>query len=143
METERKMLHDIHKNADMGQDTLRHILEATRDPEFSGVIRRQKEGYEEAFRKSGEMLRARYGEEGKEAPFMGKLMAHRNISRKSVQGEATSKLAEMVMQGGMMGVTELTRQIHAYAGEDKEVLEFARKQVQREEKNIEELKKFL
>ena len=27
METEIKMLSDIHKNADMGQDTLRHILE--------------------------------------------------------------------------------------------------------------------
>ena len=27
METEIKMLSDIHKNADMGQDTLRHILD--------------------------------------------------------------------------------------------------------------------
>ena len=26
METEIKMLSDIHKNADMGQDTLRHIF---------------------------------------------------------------------------------------------------------------------
>ena len=30
METEIKMLSDIHKNADMGQDTLRHILDATK-----------------------------------------------------------------------------------------------------------------
>ena len=35
METEIKMLSDIHKNADMGQDTLRHILDATKDAEFS------------------------------------------------------------------------------------------------------------
>ena len=41
METEIKMLGDIHKNADMGQDTLRHILDATDDVEFSKTVSRQ------------------------------------------------------------------------------------------------------
>lgn len=143
METEIKMLNDIHKNADMGQDTLRHVLEASHDGKFSDVIRKQMEGYAEAFRKSGEMLKARHSYEEKEAPAISKMMAHMNISRKSMQDAPTSKLAEMVMQGGMMGVTELTRQIHEYAGEDREVLDFAKKQLKQEEKNIEELKKFL
>lgn len=143
MQTERKMLNDIHKNADMGQDTLRHVLEASHDGKFSDVIRKQMEGYEEAFRASGEMLRARNCEEQKEAPAISKMMAHMNINMKSMQDMPTSKLAEMVMQGGMMGVTELTRQIHDYDGEDREVLDFAKKQLKREEKNIEELKKFL
>ena len=40
METEIKMLSDIHKNADMGQDTLRHILDATKDAEFSKTVSR-------------------------------------------------------------------------------------------------------
>ena len=143
METEIKMLNDIHQNADMGQDTLRHVLAASHDREFSDVIRKQMEGYEAAFRESGQMLAARNMQEEKEAPMMSKLMARMNISHKGMQEEPVSKLAQMVMQGGMMGVTELTRQIHDYDGSDKEVLDFAKKQLKREEKNIEELKKFL
>ncbi|MFR3424153.1 MAG: hypothetical protein ACLTTO_11795 [Lachnospiraceae bacterium] len=42
-----------------------------------------------------------------------------------------------------MGVTSLTRQIRDYDGEDTEVLDFAKKQLKREEKNIDKLKKFL
>ena len=69
METEIKMLSDIHKNADMGQDTLRHILDATKDAEFSKTVSRQMQEYEKAFQVSGQMLKARHApEEQKEAP---------------------------------------------------------------------------
>ena len=144
METEIKMLSDIHKNADMGQDTLRHILDATNDAEFSKTVSRQMQEYEKAFQVSGQMLKARNApEEQKEAPMISKWMAHMNINRKSMQDMQTSKLAEMLIQGSTMGVTGLTRQIRDYDGEDTEVLDFAKKQLKREEKNIDELKKFL
>ena len=141
METEIKMLSDIHKNADMGQDTLRHILDATKDAEFSKTVSRQMQEYEKAFQVSGQMLKARNApEEQKEAPMISKWMAHMNINRKSMQDMQTSKLAEMLIQGSTMGVTSLTRQIRDYDGEDTEVLDFAKKQLKREEKNIDELK---
>lgn len=144
METEIKMLSDIHKNADMGQDTLRHILDATKDTEFSKTVSRQMQEYEKAFQVSGQMLKARHApEKQKEAPMISKWMAHMNINRKSMQDMQTSKLAEMLIQGSTMGVTSLTRQIRDYDGEDTEVLDFAKKQLKREEKNIDELKKFL
>ena len=144
METEIKMLSDIHKNADMGQDTLRHILDATKDAEFSKTVSRQMQEYEKAFQVSGQMLKARHApEEQKEAPMISKWMAHMNINRKSMQDMQTSKLAEMLIQGSTMGVTSLTRQIRDYDGEDTEVLDFAKKQLKREEKNMDEFKKFL
>lgn len=86
METEIKMLSDIHKNADMGQDTLRHILDATKDAEFSKTVSRQMQEYEKAFQVSGQMLKARNApEEQKEAPMISKWMAHMNINRKSMR----------------------------------------------------------
>ena len=143
METEIKMLGDIHKNADMGQDTLRHILDETDDVEFSKTVSRQMQEYEKAFQVSGQMLKARHAhEEQREAPMVSKWMAHMNINMKSMQDMQTSKLAEMLIQGSTMGVTSLIRQIRDYDGEDTEVLDFAKKQLKREEKNIEELKKF-
>ena len=124
--------------------TLRHILDATKDAEFSKTVSRQMQEYEKAFQVSGQMLKARHApEEQKEAPMISKWMAHMNINRKSMQDMQTSKLAEMLIQGSTMGVTSLTRQIRDYDGEDTEVLDFAKKQLKREEKNIDELKKFL
>ena len=67
METEIKMLSDIHKNADMGQDTLRHILDATKDAEFSKTVSRQMQEYEKAFQVSGQMLKARNAPEEQKA----------------------------------------------------------------------------
>ncbi|MBS1317335.1 MAG: hypothetical protein HP042_02525, partial [Lachnospiraceae bacterium] len=99
---------------------------------------------EKAFQVSGQMLKARHApEEQREAPMISKWMAHMNINMKSMQEMQTSKLAEMLIQGSTMGVTSLIRQIRDYDGEDTEVLDFAKKQLKREEKNIDELKKFL
>ena len=92
METEIKMLSDIHKNADMGQDTLRHILDATKDAEFSKTVSRQMQEYEKAFQVSGQMLKARHApEEQKEAPMISKWMAHMNNQQEKYAGYADFK----------------------------------------------------
>lgn len=140
---EIQMLDSIHKNADMGMNSLSHILDMTEDVAFVRVIKRQLLEYQEAWKKSGQMLRMRGKESGKDAPVMTKMMANMMSSLKNMADSSTSKLAEMVLKGNQMGVTELTKEVHSYDGKDQEVLEFARKQLAREELNVEEIKKFL
>ena len=145
METEIKMLSDIHKNADMGQDTLRHILDATKDAEFSKTVSRQMQEYEKAFQVSGQMLKARNApEEQKEAPMISKWMAHMNINRKSMQDMQTSKLAEMLIQGSTMGAVQMTRRLHQLTGRaDPALVELGQRLLRTEEQNIQEMKRFL
>ena len=145
METEIKMLSDIHKNADMGQDTLRHILDATKDAEFSKTVSRQMQEYEKAFQVSGQMLKARnVTGRTKEAPMISKWMAHMNINRKSMQDMQTSKLAGNADPGQHHGRYQ--------PDEDRSVTMMERiqkcwilqkKSWKREEKNIDELKNFV
>ena len=145
METEIKMLSDIHKNADMGQDTLRHILDATKDAEFSKTVSRQMQEYEKAFQVSGQMLKARNApEEQKEAPMISKWMAHMNINRKSMQDMQTSKLAEMLIQGSSMGITEAVKKLHQYENDvEKDIKKLMERLQEFEEENVEKLKEFL
>ncbi|MFR3424152.1 MAG: hypothetical protein ACLTTO_11790 [Lachnospiraceae bacterium] len=92
METEIKMLSDIHKNADMGQDTLRHILDATKDAEFSKTVSRQMQEYEKAFQVSGQMLKARNApEEQKEAPMISKMDGSHEYQQEKYAGYADFK----------------------------------------------------
>ncbi len=143
MNKEVKLLNHIHESADMGQDSLKHILELSRDKEFTDVIRAWIEEYQEAYRESEELLKKYQKEEGKDAPIMGKMMSNIMSKMKNMMDPSTSKLAEMVLQGTTMGITEMTKEIHQYDGTDDMVLNLAKKLLKREEKNVEAMKKFL
>ena len=54
-----------------------------------------------------------------------------------------SDYEEMVFQGSNMGITELTKGINDYHGEDKAVLSFAEKQLKQEEHHAETMKQYL
>lgn len=143
MITEIELLNSIHENADMGQDSLSHILTLSTDSAFTKVIEKQRREYAGAMKKSEAMLQKRQSGEPKEIGAMTKVMSGVMTRIKTLADPSTSKLAEMVFQGNNMGVSELTRQLNAYSGKDQEVLDFARKQLKQEEEHAEAVKKFL
>ena len=143
MKKEVRLLNHIHQSADMGQDSLKHILELSNDKKFEEVIHKWMEEYREAYQESGEILKEYQDEEGKDAPAMGKMMSNVMSKVKNMMDPSTSKLAEIVLQGATMGITEMTKEIHEYNGKDDKVLNLAKRLLKKEEKNVEEVKKFL
>ena len=143
MITEVDLLNTIHENADMGQDSLSCILQMSTDPQFTREIRKQKAEYEEALEKSEAMLRERNVTRGKEVGAMSKMMGNAMAKMKNMADPSTSKLAEMVFQGNNMGITNLTKTLNDYTGDDREVRSFAERQLRQEEKNAETIKKYL
>lgn len=143
MQKEISLLNKIHENADMGLDSLKHIAELSRDQEFTKAILNWMNEYREAYQKSEELLRVYRQEEGKDAPAMGKMMSNIMSKIKNMADPSTSKLAEMVLEGATMGITQLTRQVNDYDGNDKKVAELAKELLKKEEKNVEAMKKFL
>ena len=67
MKKEVALLNHIHESADMGQDSLKHILELSKDKEFTDVIRAWIEEYQEAYRESAELLKEYQEEAGRSA----------------------------------------------------------------------------
>lgn len=139
---EIELLNHIHQNADMGRDSIRHIIKLSNDVEFLHVLNSQLEEYENACGETERLLtdlEARIQDASPVAKTMSKITS----TMKSMVNPSTSKLAEMMIEGSTMGITNLTRQMNAYGGSRQDILNLAQRQLHTEEKNTEELKKFL
>ena len=86
-------------------------------------------------------LRAQ-GVQAEDASPVAKAMSRVTSTMKSLVNPSTSKLAEMMIQGNTMGVTELKKQLNAYHGSNPAIVSLAKRQLNMEEKNIEEMKKY-
>ena len=126
----------------MGIDTLEQLLEITEDEKLQTYLEKQIEGYRKFHNEARDILnRSGYDEKG--LGTFEKIRTYLMVNLQTMADDSTSHIAKMLIQGSTMGVTSLTRQIRDYDGEDTEVLDFAKKQLKRGEKNIDELKKFL
>lgn len=141
--TEIEILNHIHENADMGKDSLDCILSMSCSQGFTKEVEKQRAQYENALKKSEEMLKERHVPQGKEAPAVSKFWGNMIAKVKNMADPSTSKLAEMVFQGSNMGIAQLSKQLNDYSGEDADVKSFAEKQLKQEEKNAETMKKYL
>lgn len=136
------LLNQIHQNADMGRDSVRHIINLSSDSQFLHALNSQLDEYEQAYDESGEMLRSQ-GAKAEDANPAAKAMSRAASTMKSLVNPTTSRLAEMVIEGNTMGITELRKQLNAYRGSNPAVVSLAQRHLKAEEKNIEDMKKYL
>ena len=137
-----KLLNHIHQNADMGRDSLRHILNLSNSSELSSAVRTQIDDYEKVYIASEKMLKDR-GAVAEDARATSKFMANIGSRMETMMDSSESKLAEMIIQGSTMGITTLTKQLNDYCGDDENVRDFAKQQIEKEQENIENMKRFL
>ena len=138
-----QMLGSITETADMGRDSLRHVIEKTKNPQLRGALEKQYSQYDDIYRAADGLLLSKNGKPKMTSPAL-KAYSHMVSNFKTETADnATSKIAEMVIQGSTMGVTEITKQLHEYQGSDNTVRSLAEKHVKIEQDNIEEMKKFL
>ena len=127
MTTEVDLLNTIHEYADMGLSGLNQVIPLSSDPSFTRELQHQKSDYEAALQKSEALLEERHIPRGKEAGPVAKMMSTVMTRAKNLADPSTSKLAEMVLQGSNMGITELTKGINDYHGEEQSSLKLCRK----------------
>lgn len=136
------LLNQLHQNADMGRDSIRHIIKLSSDVEFLHALTSQLEEYEHAYDNSERFLRELDAVPMNASP-VAKTMSHLSSTMKNLINPSTSKLAEMMVDGNTMGITNLTKQINAYQGTRQDILALAKEQLSMEEKNLKEMKRFL
>lgn len=142
MLNDSQMLEYLCQDADMGRSSAKHVLKLAKDEALSATIKEQLNDFEHAYDSAAQML----SQSGKEAPKsnpMAKAMASLNTEMQNFMDSSSSKIAEMMIQGNTMGITTITKQLHEYDGSNKQVAELSKKQIQMEQQNVEDLKKFL
>ena len=129
-----ELLNRIHKNTQMGLETLPLLSMRAEDTTFRDTIRKQITEYRDLNRKAERLMRDS-GFEVQSVSPMAKMSATVMTNVKTLMDTSTSHLAEIVIQGSNMGVTQITG--------DASVRALADQLLRAEEKNIKTLREFL
>ena len=139
-----KLLEAMYKNVKMGADSIIDILPKVGDENMRSELTSELERYEK-FAKEIETSILNMGEEAKDQGIMAKLGTKMSVAMNTIMDSTTSHIAEMMIQGGTMGISDATKLLREYENTacSEEALNIARRIIKYEEETVERLKKFL
>jgi hypothetical protein len=137
-----ELLNYIYQNSEMGKDTLTQLIKMTTDENFKSNLQSQLNEYNSIFNEADEKLKSN-NKESKSIGTLTKVSTYISINFNTLINKTPSHMAEMLIQGSTMGIIDITKKIKEYKSQDQTILGLANKLLQFEQKNIDELKKFL
>ena len=135
---------EIYKNVKMGADSIINLLPHVKDDALRSLMTRQLDGYEKYAARAAECLEAR-GETPKEEGLITRVSARIGMAFQTMLDSTTSRIAEMMVDGSNMGITDMTKLLNTYSpeGNAEEAVRLAHEVVSFEEHNLELLKRYL
>ena len=140
----KEFLDTLYKNVKMGADAIIDLMPKVKNEGMRTEMTSELEHYEK-FAKEIRAILFKADEEPKEESFITKAMTKMGIEMNTMMDASASHIAEMMIKGATMGVTDTTRLIREYENTtcSEEALALARRTVKYEEESIERLKRFL
>ncbi len=139
-----EMLDRMYKNVKMGSDSLINIMSRAKDDGFREELTAELDTYERYARQVGEMIYDAGGKPKEEGPIT-KMSAKIGMAMNTMTDSTTSHLAQMVIEGATMGMTDMTKIVREYengkCGEAS--LKLAREIAEFEDKSVQKLKQYL
>lgn len=136
------ILKEINKDAKMGMDSITMVNEKVQDEKFKKLLNEQHNEYQNIFDRTQELL-VQNNEDMKDVPSMQKAMAWTGIQMNTMNDKSNSKLSELLIQGNDMGVIKGTKLLNESSFTTPEIENLLSDFVRLQEKNIDDLKKFL
>ncbi len=137
-----ELLNFIYQNSQMGVETMEQLGSMTKDSRFRNFLEKQQEGYL-AFHKKAKELLCESGYDEKGLGSLEKLRTYLMINIQTMMDKSTSHMAEMLINGSTMGVTDAIKKINQYQGAETRILDLMEELQKFEEKSLEKLKGFL
>lgn len=137
-----ELLDYIYQNAQMGTESISHLIKIAEDVDFRRTLEDQLCEYQKVLDEAEEMIQRR-GQSAEGVGPMAKISSYIMVELKTFTDKSPSKMAKMMLQGSTMGVLEITKRIKEYQGANKEVLNLAQDLLKTEQHNVDELKKYL
>ncbi|MBP3370150.1 MAG: hypothetical protein J6L85_05300 [Clostridia bacterium] len=140
----KRFLDSLYKNVKMGADSIIDLMPKVKDQKMREEMTAELEHYE-GFSKEIRDILFKNGDEPKEETMMARMGVKMGVAMNTMMDDSTSHIADMMIQGATMGITDTTKLIREYENSScaEDALALARKTVKYEEESIERLKKFL
>lgn len=136
------LLEKTYQNASMGITAIEAVLDKVTDQQFSNDLHKQLRDYQEIADKSRRQLH-KGGAKAKDVSLYNKAMLKGNVKMNMLMNSSDSQIAQMVIKGSTMGVTQMTKLLHAKPNAEGTSTQIAEDFVKKEEKNIEVMKNYL
>ena len=138
----------IYKNMKMGESSVLDLLPKVKNEQLREEMILHMEGYQRFSDRAKGMLNAEH-REAKDAGIIAKVSAKMGTAMNTMMDSTASHIAEMMIEGSTMGITDHTRILHELTrGESKDpnrdgVLGLTKDILSFEEAQIEKMKRFL
>ncbi len=142
MLSDTEMLQNIYKGVSMGREGILDVLKVAEDEKFRQALLQQLSEYDNLAESARHMLHQR-GHTEEELSTMAKLSSQVMTTMKTINDKSPSKIAELMIKGNTMGVTQSIKNINDYQNGDERILDLSNKLLQTEQNNIEQMKQFL
>ena len=139
-----EMLDRMYKNVKMGSDSMVDIMSHVKDGTLRQELTSQLERYENYGNRIGKMIYDGGGKP-KEEGAVTRISAKIGVAMNTMTDSTSSHLAQMVIEGATMGMTDMTKIVREYENKNcaEAALKLAREIAEFEDKSIESLKKYL
>lgn len=138
-----EVLSEIYRNAQLSLTSISDILPDTKDGRMRSEIEREYEEYKRISDKAEELAKSR-GQELKDPGMMKKAMMWSGIKMETMADNSVQHIAEMMVQGTVMGITSLRQtQSDSQQHRDEEVNKLLNELISMEERFEDNLKAFL
>ena len=137
----QELYQEIYKGCKMGGESIVNLLPKVNDEGLRSELTAQLERYEEFASKAREQL-FDMDKTPKEENLLTKLSSKMGVMMNTMIDATSSHIAQMIIEGCSMGITELIKAIHAHDEKD-DAEKLAREVVSFEESCTENMKKYL
>lgn len=137
-----KAINDVYKNAHIALQSISDLLPGVEDNSIKTELKDEYEGYEKLIGELSTYM-AENDIERKDIGVIKKAMLWSSIKMKTLMNNSRNQVAEMMINGTVMGINELTAMINEKENYDEKVAEFIKKLLDLEEGYQKKLKKFL
>ena len=136
------ILNEIAKAAKMGMESISYVTEKVGDENMKENLSTQYNGYGNIVEKVNGQFET-YGEVPDEAPAKDKMMSWMGVQMNTLTDKSNSHIAEMMIQGNIMGVVECQKLLNHNPYADEPVKNLLHEFVTFQNNNIEKMKEFL
>jgi len=145
MNENSELLEYIYQTADMGAKSLTDLLNDinNKDNKIKKIVSDQLKGYEKYLKEAKALLK-KHDIKPQGKGLMADIMSKMGIKKEVKEDNSDSALADMLIQGFMMGNLEIRKRIDNFEEKaDKKIIALAKDLLKFGEKSIDDLKPYL
>ena len=140
---DKETLTSVYKNAHIALQSISNIINETNHPDMKAELDYEYDGYEKFIGKLSSYMKE-IGCEPKDIGILQKTFMYTSIKMNTLTDDSKSHVAELMIKGTVMGITELTEILNGHGdGLSEKTKELTKELLDLEEEYEQRLKKLL